>query len=57
MLVSGPYNEDTIDDLDNLIDTKPKISKLFDPRIKIHERHEREAKESKDSKDTGGKKE
>ena len=46
MIVSGPFNEDNTDHPDNLIDTKPKIAKMFDPRIKIHERHERKEKET-----------
>ena len=34
ILVSGPFNEDNIEDPEELIDTSPKISKLFDPRVK-----------------------
>ena len=52
MIVSGPFNEDNIDNPDNLIEDKPKISKMFDPRVKIHERHEQEKeKEAKGTKD------
>ena len=34
IMVSGPFNEDNIEDPEELINTTPKISKLFDPRIK-----------------------
>jgi hypothetical protein len=34
IMVPGPFNEDNIEVPEELIDTTPKISKLFDPRIK-----------------------
>ena len=45
LLVSGPYNEDTVEDPENLIDDKPKISKMFDPRIKPKDIHKEEKKD------------
>lgn len=55
MIISGPYSEDNIDNPDNLIENKPKISKLFDPRVRIHERHQQE-KEKKESEKKDDKK-
>ena len=34
VIVNGPFNEENVDNPDELIDTTPKISSLFDPRIK-----------------------
>ena len=52
MIISGPYSEDNIDNPDNLIEHKPKISKLFDPRVRIHERHQQSKKEPDKKDDT-----
>ena len=34
VIVNGPFNEENVENPDELIDTTPKISSLFDPRIK-----------------------
>ena len=45
IVVSGPFNEDNIEESDELINTTPKISKLFDPRIKHKDKKEENKKE------------
>ena len=45
IMVSGPFNEDNIEESDELINTTPKISKLFDPRIKHKDKKEENKKE------------
>ena len=46
IMVSGPFNEDNIDP-EELINNTPKISKLFDPRIKHKDSKDKDKEKNK----------